>query len=59
MVNVDIDDGLYEDIKRIVKKDKIKHPSIKHFVQVILFDRVTEIKRERIFKKTKSKFKKK
>ena len=44
LVNVDIDKDLYEDIKEVVKKDKLNFPSIRHFVQKMLFDKVTEVK---------------
>lgn len=33
MVNVNIDDELYEGIKEVVKKNKYNYPSIKFFVQ--------------------------
>ena len=36
MVNVDIDADLYEDIKSIVKQNRLDYPSIRHFVQKML-----------------------
>lgn len=44
LVNVDIDKDLYEDIKNVVKKDRLNFPSIRHFVQKILLDKVIEVK---------------
>ena len=44
MVNVDIDKDLYDDIKEVVKKDRLNFPSIRHFVQKILLDKVIEEK---------------
>ena len=44
MVNVDIDADLYEDIKSIVKQDRLNYPSIRHFVQKMLLEKVVEKK---------------
>lgn len=44
MVNVDIDIDLYGDIKDIVRKNKLTYPSIKFFVNKVLFDKSLEIK---------------
>ena len=44
MVNVDIDKDLYEDIKQVVKKDRLNFPSIRHFVQKMLLDKIIEVK---------------
>ena len=44
MVNVDIDEDLYEDIKQIVRQDKLNFPSIRHFVQKVLLEKVVEKK---------------
>ena len=40
MVNVDIDDGLYEKIRKLVLDDKLRYPSIKFFVQTTLLESV-------------------
>jgi len=45
MVNVDIDADLYEDIKSIVKQNRLDYPSIRHFVQKMLLEKVVERKR--------------
>ncbi len=47
MVNVDIDKDLYEDIKEVVKKDRLNFPSIRHFVHKMLLDKVIEEKNNR------------
>lgn len=44
MVNVDVDKDLYNDIREIVKKDKLNFPSIRHFVHKHLLDKIIEIK---------------
>lgn len=40
MVNVDIDEDLYEDIKEAVKKDRLNFPSIRHFVHKMLMEKI-------------------
>ena len=40
MVNVDIDDKLYEKIRKLVLEDKLRYPSIKFFVQTTLLESV-------------------
>ena len=40
MVNVDIDDKLYEKIKKLVLDDRLRYPSIKFFVQTTLLESV-------------------
>ena len=47
MVNVDIDTDLYEDIKQIVRKDRVNFASIRHFVQKMLLEKVVERKNGR------------
>ena len=44
LVNVDIDKDLYEDIREVVKKDKLNFPSIRHFVHKMLLDKVMDVK---------------
>ena len=44
MVNVDIDKDLYEDIKGVVRKDKLKFPSIRHFVHEMLLEKMGGVK---------------
>lgn len=39
MVNVDIDNNLYEKIKKLVLEDKLRYPSIKFFVQTSLLEK--------------------
>jgi len=46
LVNVDIDEDLYKDIKEVVKKDKLNFPSIRHFVHKMLIDKIMEKKNE-------------
>jgi len=46
-VNVDIDKDLYEDIKSIVRQDRVNFPSIRHFVQKMLLEKVVERKNGR------------
>jgi len=40
MVNVDIDKDLYENIRLIVKGNKLSYPSIRHFVHKTLIERI-------------------
>ena len=40
MVNVDIDEKLYNEIKEIVEKDRLNYPSIRHFVHKGLLEKV-------------------
>lgn len=42
MVNVDIDKSLYENITKIVNENKLDFPSIRHFVNKMLFEKVKE-----------------
>lgn len=44
LVNVDIDEDLYQDIKEAVKKDRLNFPSIRHFVHKMLMDKLGEVK---------------
>jgi len=44
LVNVDIDEDLYKDIKEVVKKDKLNFPSIRYFVHKMLIDKIMEVK---------------
>tara|TARA_Y100000310_G_scaffold330357_1_gene401844 strand:- start:7319 stop:7465 length:147 start_codon:yes stop_codon:yes gene_type:complete len=46
MVNVDIDEKLYDDIKQIVNKDRINFPSIRHYVHKVLLDGMKEESKE-------------
>lgn len=47
MVNVDIDKDLYEDIKRLVRENKLNYPSIRHFVHKMLLDRIEDVRKEK------------
>ena len=47
MVTVDIDPSLYDDIKVIVKQNKIRYPSVKFFVQRHLVDGVETLRNSR------------
>ena len=47
MVNVDIDGKLYEDIKSIVRRDRVNFASIRHFMQKMLLEKVVERKNGR------------
>jgi predicted methyltransferase len=38
LVNVDIDKDLYEDIKKLIKKNKYNYSSIKFFVQKAIYN---------------------
>ena len=44
MVNVDIDEDLYEDIKALIKKFKYDYPSIKFFVQKAIYNELINSK---------------
>ena len=41
MVNVDIEEELYEDIKKTVKQNKYDYASIKFFVQKAIYNELT------------------
>jgi len=40
MVNVDIDKSLYEDVKKLIKKNKYDYPSVKFFVQKAVYNEI-------------------
>ena len=44
MVNVDIDKDLYEDVKRIVKKNKYDYASLKFFVHKAIYNELLRSK---------------
>ena len=44
MVNVDIEEELYEDIKKTVKQNKYDYASIKFFVQKAIYNELTASK---------------
>lgn len=51
MVNVDIDGDLYEDIKSLVKQNKYDYPSVKFFVQKVVYNELRNSSEE--FRKLK------
>lgn len=44
MVNVDIDKELYEDIKKLVRQRKYDYPSVKFFVQKVVYNEILRSK---------------
>ncbi|MBS3124175.1 hypothetical protein J4437_06110 [Candidatus Woesearchaeota archaeon] len=44
MVNVDIDQELYEDVKKLVKQRKYDYPSVKFFVQKVIHNELLRSK---------------
>lgn len=44
MVNVNIDNELYEEIKKLTKKNKYFYPSIKFFIQKAVFNELLKSK---------------
>jgi hypothetical protein len=42
MVTVDIDDSLYNQIKKAVEGNKIEYPSIRFYVQKVLLEKLKE-----------------
>ena len=57
MVNVDVDNDLYKDIKEVIKKKKYDYASVKFFVQKAIYNELLKSKDNLDFDKFYSKIK--